>query len=491
MKTRPVFESFSSFVNNLYEMESQHPGFLDKLNEAWIEAALKGDKMADLQDLLQRFQTVESGDKGRAKEAAEFLQGCASLNPVIENKLEEIGKVLRDLGTKNWISEDSYFFGGDDDIGGDDPFFNDGEQIYQWANGDLVQVKGAPAENCVNLVKDSQYISYRDLCGRVAAYNADICSKSFQRTLDDIDKKGEVNRIKRGEAKVSIFKKIFTLGFMKDINVDSALAEECLFLLCQENNEVIQCTKVKDLPSGLKTSKITDPELAAASYSYGLFKYLFPVVSDKRASGNTLSVKTRQELVKVDKSKETVKFDDQINIVGEPKVNYYGDNIADLSEAGKTAIIGIVNQFAKIDKIVVLGSADKRVPKGWKDNNELATARRDKTVEFIDSLGKKEGSSITGVKAEAGKVTIQPSDGSDDPKELQSWRAVKLLVSGQIYKEINDGLNKGQDEFVTVTYTDVKKANRLTFNNSVYSLRLNASNLKTKEDIANFLKDKK
>ena len=31
--TRPVFESFTAFVNNLYEMESQYPGFLNSLNE--------------------------------------------------------------------------------------------------------------------------------------------------------------------------------------------------------------------------------------------------------------------------------------------------------------------------------------------------------------------------------------------------------------------------------------------------------------------------
>ena len=31
--TRPVFESFTAFVNNLYEMESQYPGFFDSLNE--------------------------------------------------------------------------------------------------------------------------------------------------------------------------------------------------------------------------------------------------------------------------------------------------------------------------------------------------------------------------------------------------------------------------------------------------------------------------
>ena len=489
--TRPVFESFSAFVSNLYEMESQYPGFLDSLNEEWIEKSLMGGKSVDLQDILQRFQTVGSQDRNRSKEAALFLQGCASLNPVIETKLKEIGKVLKDLGAKSWIAPESIFYGGEVGLSGDDPFFSPGEQDYLFGNGDVVQVQGAPAEDCSTIVKDPQYLSYRDLCGRVAAYNATICATAFQTTLNDIDKKGEVKRAVKGEVKVSIFKKIFSLGLMKDINFDSATLEDCLFLYCQETNEVISCIKVIDLPSEIKSDNLTIPEKARSNSGYGQFKYLFPVVSFKGSGGKTLSVKSRQELVKVDKSKETVQFDDQINITSDAKTNYYGDNVADLSESGKTAIIGIINQFAKIDKITVLGSADKRPPKGWKNNTELATARRDKTIEFINGLAKKDGLSITGVKAEAGKVEVQPADGSDDPKELQTWRAVKLLVTGEIYKDINDALGKGEDEFVTVTYTDVKKSTKLTFNNSVYSLKLNTSALRTKEDIANFMEKKK
>jgi hypothetical protein len=485
--TRPVFESFSAFVNNLYEMESQYPGFLDSLNEAFIEDSLLKGKTVELPDILARLENSSIPVEG--ERCTRFLQTCASLNPIVETKLKEIGKVLNELGAKSWISPESELY-----VGGaySDPFFKSAEQIYYFVNGDIVQVDGAPAEDCATIVKESQFISYKDLCGRVAAYNASVCVKSFKITLDDINKKGEVKRAVSGDADVKWWKKLFSLGFMQDINMDSALAKDCLFIYCQGENEVIACTKVRDLPDSVKEATITSTKFAGsdATWEYGQFRYLFPVVSDIRGGTKLLSIKNRQELVKVDKSKETVPFDDQINVTSDEKTNYYNPNVADLSDAGKIAVIGVINQFAKIDKIVVLGSADHREPTGWKDNTALATARRDETIKFIDKLSTKDGLSISGVNAEAGEVSVQPKDGSKDPKELQNWRAVKLKITGQIYKDINDLLPKG-DEFVTMEYTDKKKASVITFNNSMYCFRLNTENLASKKDRANLLKSKK
>ena len=87
-------------------------------------------------------------------------------------------------------------------------------------------------------------------------------------------------------------------------------------------------------------------------------------------------------------------------------------------------------------------------------------------------------------------MSVQPEGGSQDPKELQIWRSVKLKVTGQIYKDINDALPK-EDKFVTMTYTDKKKGKVITFNNSMYCLALNSTNLATKGDKANFLRSKK
>ena len=483
--TRPVFESFSAFVNNLYEMESQYPGFIDSLNEAWIPEYLLKGKSVELPDLLKRLESSDEADAGLR--SAMFLQTCASLNPIIGTRLKEIGKVLNELGAKNWISPNSLLYTGANQEKWDDPFFNEGEQIYSYANEDIVEVTGAPAEDCATIVNKSQFISYKDLCGRVAAYNASVCVKSFKITLDDIDTKGEVKRAVSGRD-LAVWKKVFTLGFMKDLKLDAAFAADCIFIYCQEDNEVIACTKVKDLPGSIKTDDLTG-NYSTGSGSFGQFKYLFPVVSKIVPGRNVLSVKNRQELVKVDKSKETVSFDDQINVTSDEKTNYYNANVADLSDAGKIAVIGVINQFAKIDTIVVLGSADNRRPTGWKDNTALATARRDETIKFIDELSTKEGLSITGVKAEAGEVSVQPEDGSKDPKELQIWRSVKLKITGQIYKDINDALTK-EDKFVTITYIDKKTAKVITFNNSMYCLALNSTNLATKKDKANFLKSK-
>ena len=483
--TRPVFESFSAFVSNLYEMESQYPGFIDSLNEAFIEDNLLKGTTVELPDLLKRLGASYESDEG--KRSARFLQTCASLNPIIETKLKEIGKVLNELGAKKWISPDTRLYYDTD------WFFNKAEQTYSYANGDIVEVTGAPAEDCATIVNKSQFISYKDLCGRVAAYNASVCVKSFKITLDDIDTKGEVKRAISGEG-FNIWKKIFTLGFMKDIKLDAAFAADCLFIYCQDDKEVIECIKVKELPDSVKEPTLSSNYLSGSDDrgkgQFGQFKYLFPVVSKIVPGDKVLSVKNRQELVKVDKSKETVPFDDQINVTSDEKTNYYNANVADLSDAGKIAVIGVINQFAKIDTIVVLGSADNRRPTGWKDNTALATARRDETMEFIDELSAKEGLSITGVKAEAGEVSVQPEGGSQDPKELQIWRSVKLKVTGQIYKDINDALPK-EDKFVTMTYTDKKKGKVITFNNSMYCLALNSTNLATKGDKANFLRSKK
>ena len=142
--------------------------------------------------------------------------------------------------------------------------------------------------------------------------------------------------------------------------------------------------------------------------------------------------------------------------------------------------------FSKITKVVVEGSADKR-PAGspWKDNDELASARRDEMMEYLKELAGDSNSSLSGADIAEGPVSVQPTDGKDE--EMASWRAVKIKVSGSIYDETKDALpNVPDKEPKKVTYTEVKKASSYTFTNCLIAFRYDYPELAS--DIKQFTK---
>jgi hypothetical protein len=195
------------------------------------------------------------------------------------------------------------------------------------------------------------------------------------------------------------------------------------------------------------------------------------VITSDKGSDQPLSIESRQKIIAPDKSKSSSEVTDlPLAIEESGKSTFYVTNKADLTDAGKAAAASLTRMFSKITKVVVEGSADKRTAGSpWKDNNELASARRDEMMEYLKELAGDSNSSLSGADIAEGSVSVQPTDGKDE--EMASWRAVKIKVSGSIYDETKDALKGDDKEPKKITYTEVKKARAYTFTNCLISYR--------------------
>jgi hypothetical protein len=495
--TRPVFESYSDFVNALYEMENEIPGFIDGLDGSLNESTSFPDELlrgnsVPLPGLLNSFTKKTTQYNSGASSALqigkwmEFLQICASSQPSISNKLNSIGDYIKALLTKEYIEANRNKVYVANNIF----FTTDSMNInYNYGDNDIVEVKGAPDDTCDKIIDKSQFMSCYELCGRIAAYNASVQKKAFETMMGSIDKQGEFKRAAKGKFKSNWFTKIFGQQDIEGFEQSAGMGE-CLYIASpggKKGSASLKVMKIQDAPgSDFNQSYRKKSKMAAG----GQFKFPFPVLMYMGPNqGEILSVETRTKLVLPDKTKKTENFDGVIAVTPpSDKVNFYVINKADMTDQGKEAIAGILNQFAKIDKLVVMGSADNRKPTGWKDNNELATARRDATIKYLEELAKQEGTSLTGATIEKGEVTVQPAGETTD---YDKWRNVKIQPKGEIYSDINKNLKDDSAiEAKPVTYTEKKKGDVIRFQNLIITMRFDSGDLNTAKERKSALSDK-
>jgi flagellar motor protein MotB len=454
--TRPVFESFSAFVSNLYEMELANPGSIGSLmeNELIQGSLLKGNSY-DLPDLIKIAGGLSA--ETESTEAVKNLQISASSDPTAAAKLKEFSTQIRNLSNQEWI--DQTYPG----IFATSVISEAKQAPYLYGDSGNVEVMGAPSMSDMTKIEGGiQYMSYSQMLALVAAYNASIFIKNLEIQKKNIDSPKEVKKIIKGKEK--IYEKM-PLANPKD---------QLVVTVTEENSQIV-VTSIEKLnpesinsittPSGYPDGKLTDPQI-------GQFKYIFPVITSDKGSGQPLSMSVRQKIVAPDKSKSSSEVTDlPLAIEESGKATFYVTNEADLTDAGKAAAASLTRMFSKITKVVVEGSADKRTAGSpWKDNNELASARRDKMMEYLKELAGDSNSSLSGADIAEGSVSVQPKDGLDT--EMASWRAVKIKVSGSIYDETKDALPKGDDkEPKKITYSEVKKGKAYTFTNCLISYR--------------------
>jgi len=470
--TRPVFESFSAFVNNLYEMELANPGSIGSLMESFIikDSLVKGNGYS-LPDLLKLSAGLTYPED--FVPAVKNLQISASSDPTAAAKLKEFSTQIKNLSTEEWIEQTSLglFLRG--------VISPTKEAPYLYGDSGNVEVKGAPSISDMTKIEVGvQYMSYSQMLALVAAYNASIFIKNLEIQKKNIDSPKEVKKIIKGKDK--IYEKM-PLAYPKDqlvVTVTEGNSQIVVTSVEKLNPDLIESI---DLPKFVETGypagkPLSDPGIAQ-------FKYIFPVITDSKGSSELLSIETRQKTVAPDKSKDSSEVTDfPLAIEESGKATFYVTNKADLTDAGKAVAASLTRMFSKITKVIVEGSADKRSPGSpWKDNDELASARRDKMMEYLKELAGEPNSSLSGADIEEGSVAVQskgePGDGSDDPKVLASWRAVKIKVSGSIYDEIKGDLKGDDKEPKKITYTEVKKGREYTFTNCLIAYKYDAKEL--------------
>ena len=323
-----------------------------------------------------------------------------------------------------------------------------------------------------------QFMSYSQMLALVAAYNASLFIKNLEIQKKNIDKPKDVRKILKGKEKIY---EQMPLANPKDQLVVTVTEGDSQIVVTPIGKLITDSIPQLTTPGGYPNATATNPQLAQ-------FKYIFPVlIKDKPSGGKPLTIETRQKTIAPDESKNSSEVTDfPLAIEESGKATFYVTNKADLTDAGKAVAASLTRMFSKITKVVVEGSADKR-PAGspWKDNDELASARRDEMMEYLKELAGDSNSSLSGADIEEGSVSVQPTDGKDE--EMASWRAVKIKVSGSIYDETKDALPQGNDkEPKKVTYTEVKKASSYTFTNCLIAFRYDYPELAS--DIKQFTK---
>ena len=449
--TRPVFESFSAFVSNLYEMELAYPGSIGSLMEG--ESLTEGYQLPELVKMAGRLS-----DEKNFLKSVKNLQISASSNSAAAEKLKEFSTQIKTLSTAEWIdrSNPGIFI----------EAIIDRESPYLYGDSGNVEVKGAPSMGDMAKIDEGvQFMSYSQMLALVAAYNASLFIKNLEIQKKNIDKPKDVRKILKGKEKIY---EQMPLANPKDQLVVTVTEGDSQIVVTPIGKLIADAIPELLTGEGYPNATATNPQLAQ-------FKYIFPVlIKDKPSGGKPLTIETRQKTIAPDESKNSSEVTDfPLAIEESGKATFYVANKADLTDAGKAVAASLTRMFSKITKVVVEGSADKR-PAGspWKDNDELASARRDEMMEYLKELAVDPNSSLSGADIEEGSVAVQPKDGSDDPKEMASWRAVKIKVSGSIYDETKDALPQGNDkEPKKVTYTEVKKASSYTFTNCLIAFR--------------------
>jgi hypothetical protein len=495
MKTRPVFESYSDFVQALYEMEDHIPGFIDGLDSAINETKvfprelIRGNsvKLPGLLTSINSKTTKYNGSGSSAllaTEWMEFLQICASSQPSIANKLNSIGNYISALLTKDYINSDTCR------IYEKASFFRIEEVVYRYGDNDVVEVKGAPNAQCNAVVKYSQFISCYELCGRIAAYNASIQQNAFETMMKSMDKQGEFKRAIKGKFRSNWFMKIFGSENIEGFEQSAGMGK-CLYIAeSAEKGGGVGSLKVSAVENAPSSDFSQYHRKKKNMVIGGQFKFPFPVlVGITKGTGQLLSSTTRTKLVLPDKTKKTENFDGVISVTPpSDKINFYVPNKADMTDQGKEAITGIINQFLKIDKLIVMGSADNRKPTGWDNNTKLAEARRDETIKYLEELVALPGTSLTGAKIEKGGITVQPSG---ETEGYDKWRSVRIQPSGEIYSDINDALkDDSETKAKPVTYTEKKKGDVIKFQNLIFTMSFDSGDLNTPKERRSALGDK-
>ena len=466
--TRPVFESFSAFVSNLYEMELANPGSIGSLMENDIiqSSLIKGNGYS-LPDLIKLSAGLTYPED--YVPAIKNLQISAASDPTAAAKLKEFSTQIKNLSTEEWIDQTNaglFLYG---------VISEDKQAPYLYGDSGNVEVKGAPSMSDMTKIEAGvQYMSYSQMLALVAAYNASIFIKNLEIQKKNIDSPKEVKKIIKGRDK--IYEKM-PLAYPKDqlvVTVTAGNSQIVVTSIEKLNPELIEKFDLPRIENGYPAGKpLSDPEIAQ-------FKYIFPVITGSKESSELLSIETRQKTIVPDKYKDSSEVTDfPLAIEESGKTTFYVTNKADLTDAGKSVAASLTRMFSKITKVIVEGSADKRAPASpWKDNDELASARRDKMMEYLKELAGDPNSSLSGADIEEGSVAVQPKDGSNDEKEMASWRAVKIKVSGSIYDETKNALPKvDEKQPKKVTYTENKKAREYTFTNCLIAYQYDTKEL--------------
>lgn len=406
-KAKPVFESFSAFVNAMNEAmnEAESTGTLDALKKLLggglrFGKAEKAKFDAILDQLTSLGVTQEQMDD--AKSAAQDISDYFSEG---EEQGVELGTDSARIEAGKKVIYD-YLVNGTVRIKGE-PTVSDGGSIYQTGNrADDSETPAPLGQVMVNLFLYNLYI-LQENTGKEKGKGYSI------KNLANAGTKG------------------------KNDPVDN-------FLTIDEKSlagDIIQVVPYT-----------TDHTSKDSPNEYGFKIPVWTIDKIKKGGGEALGNETYVEVIPPS-GNDTVVTDKPYNSSG---IDFFAENAVEIGENGIAALNSIISEFNSIDKIVVNGGASSKPTSRAGGNEKLAQDRMQAGINALNALKKSKVEQLKNAKIEAGEAKVQDAAPSEsDPKNQQ----VSFIISGKI-----KNVSGTTAEPTIITTVNKIKADQVTFN---------------------------
>ena len=470
--TRPVFESFTAFVNNLYEMESQYPGFLNSLNEADTTYAspllklLKGTMKLPAQSatevdtlVLQTFNKIFT-DNSKVELFFGGTNGKVEMENLIELLTEAFDLIRNSSGLATVPGSVT-----SSEIPTEYKYLQSGNVRGK----DLPEVDGSstPAMSTESLdVPLPVFLLTLNAHNLIALYN-----------LITGAKKGKAYVNAGSEANFDQFNRMVKDGdnWFNFLEIDTtSLDGELITLKPYVSTYVkIDAAKIKDESKEAKRNRMDaerEKEEKEKLSELNKIKYgwQFPLygLSEKAITplGGELIDASYYDKV-IEPAGNDVFVEDQ-EYSAPPESTFFPADGVIISKTGIQALNLILSEFNSIKTIKVNGGASSSATTRAGGNEQLAKDRMAAGIAQLNLLKKNKVKQLENAVISEGTASVQTSDPKipSDPKKQQ----VTFTISGMIRT-----INVTPKKEVTIPTMETVKANSVKFTKYIFQLNLN------------------
>ena len=460
--TRPVFESFSAFVNNLYEMESQYPGFLNSLNEADTSyaspllALLKGSMKLDAAG-KEEVNTLITGTFNKIftdTTGGEPLMGSVDGKTEIASIIEYLKEAIEMLNNSSGLST----------VPGS-VVSSVVEPAYGYLQSGMVRGKDLPGLDNSSTPYSIDGSTDPSLAMFLAAINGHNLIALSNNITDAKKRKGIVNA--GSEANLDQYNKM-----IQDKNNGAST-----FLEIDANSLNDQLILVKPYMSTYsKGAAKNDP----VKYGWQFPLYGIPDIDGESAitkgGGDLIDASYYDQVIEPGGNEVSVE-DKQYS--APPEATFFPADGVIISDSGKQALNLILSEFNSISTIVVHGGASSKPTARAGGNEQLAKDRQAAGITQLEALKKAGVKQLTNAVISKGTASVQTSDPkiASDPTKQQ----VSFTISGMI-RQINVTPTKA----VVIPKMETLMADSVTFTKYIFQLNVsaepNAKNMAKRSD---------
>jgi hypothetical protein len=464
--TRPVFESFTAFVNNLYEMESQYPGFFNSLNEADTTYAspllklLKGTMKLPAQSatevdtlVLQTFNKIFTDNSKDNALLSRSATGKSEMANLIELLTEAFDLIRNSSGLATVPGSV---------VSSEIP------TEYKYLQSGNVRGKDLPEvdnSNTPDMTTESLdvplpiFLLTLNAHNLIALYNLITGAKKGKAYVNAGSEANfdQFNRMSKDESNWYNFVEIDT----------NSLNGELITLKPYVSTYVkIDAAKIKDESKEAKAKREKEEKEKLTELNKVKYGWQFPLYGLSETAitplGGELIDASYYDKV-IEPGGNDVAVEDQ-EYSAPPESTFFPADGVIISDSGKQALNLILSEFNSIKTIKVNGGASSSPTTRAGGNEQLAKDRMAAGIAQLNLLKKNGVKQLKDAVISEGIASVQTSGGKSDPKKQQ----VTFTISGMI-KTIKVTPKKE----VTIPTMETVKADSVKFTKYIFQLNLN------------------